>query len=83
MTWNEAKLNSDKLTSAIETLLEESKPKSIIDVLTAVKKVDGNTSALPNPNSEGQYCQLVLYPSQKWNTWSSTSMSITKYNLYR
>lgn len=83
MNWHEAKSNSDKLASTIEALLEENKPNSIADVLAAVKMVDGDTDALPNPNSEGQYCQLILYPSQKWETWRSTSMSITKYNLFR
>lgn len=83
MTWDEAKANSDKLTNAIEKLLEKEQPKSITDVLKAVNKIDKGTSVLPNPNQEGLYCQLVLYPSQKWQTWSQTSMSISKYNLYR
>ena len=83
LTWDEAKANSDKLTNAIENLLENNKPDNIADVLSAVYKIDKNCSALPNPNQEGQYCQLILYPSPKWNTWSSTSMSITKYNIYR
>lgn len=82
MTWEEAKKNSDKLTSAIETLLDNKKPKSIADVLKAVYETDKKTLALPNPNSEGQYCQLILYPSAKWKTWGSTSMSISKYNLF-
>lgn len=82
MTWNEAKLNSDKLTSAIEKILEESNPNSITDVINAVKKVDEDTLALPNHNSQGKYCQLILYPSKKWRTWMETSMSISKYSIY-
>jgi len=83
MTWDEAKANSDKLTNAIEELLKKEQPKSITDVLKAVNEIDKKTSAMPNPNKEGQYCQLVLYPSAKWQTWGQTSMSISKYNLYR
>ena len=82
MTWDEAKANSDKLTNEIEALLERQQPKSIADVLKSVNEIDKNTGALPNPNQEGQYCQLILYPSAKWKTWSNTSMSISKYNLY-
>lgn len=82
MTWEEAKSNSDKLTNAIESLLEKEQPKSIVDVLKAVKQIDENCGTLPNPNQEGKYCQLVLYPSKRWNTWSQISMSISKYNLY-
>ena len=83
MTWEEAKQNSDKLTGAIEKELQAHPPKSIADVFKAVIKIDKNTGVLPNPNSDGQYCQLLLYPSPKWKTWSQTSMSISKYNLYQ
>lgn len=84
-TWDEAKANSDKLTDAIESILEKNRSESISDVLRAVNSIDNKCGAIPNPNpnQEGQYCQLILYPSQKWNTWSITSMSITKYNIYR
>lgn len=82
LTWQDAKDNSDVLTDAIENILKIKSPKNISDVLAAVKKVDNLTSCLPNPNQEGQYCQLIIYPSKKWHTWSSTSMSISKYNLF-
>lgn len=82
MNWNEAKANSDRLTGLIQEHLDENIPKSIACVIAAVKAIDEETSAIPNPNSEGQYCQLVLYPSPKWKTWAQTSMSISKYNLY-
>ena len=82
MTWEEAKKNSDKLTDLIEKLLDKQQPKDISDVINAVKSIDVKTSALPNPNHEGKYCQLILYPSSKWKTWRSTSMSISKYNIY-
>lgn len=65
MDWNEAKLNSNKLTNAIESLLEKEQPKNIADVLKTVKEIDKDCGALPNPNHEGKYCQLILYPSAK------------------
>jgi hypothetical protein len=83
ITWNEAKENTDKLTNQIEELLKKSPPKTITDILEAVQKIDKDTKATPNPNHEGQYCQLILYPSKKWNTWNRTSMSISEYNIYR
>ena len=83
MTWDEARANSDKLTNKISEILDKKKPKTIADVLLAVRVVDEDCGAMPNPNGEGQYCQLILYPSDKWQTWSQTSMSITKYNLFR
>lgn len=83
ITWEEAKANSDKLTSLIESVLDKNPPKNIAEVLAAVRRVDKDCGALPNPNSEGQYCQLILYPSRKWVTWSSTWMSISKYNLFK
>lgn len=83
MTWDESKANHDKLEKAIVRLLDKKQPKSITDVVKAVKKIDRNCGVLPNPNQDGKYCQLILYPSAKWNTWSETSMSISKYNLYR
>lgn len=82
MTWEEAKLNCDKLINEIKNALELKQPKNIKDVLSAVSKIDKDCGVLPNPNSEGQYCQLILTPSSKWNTWKRISMSISKYNLY-
>lgn len=82
MTWDEAKANSDILINKIETILKKNKPTSITDVYHAVKKIDKDTQIIPNPNSDGQYCQLVLYPSPKWKTWRQTSMSISDYDLY-
>lgn len=82
-TWQDAKDNSDILTGAIENILNNNPPKNIADILAAVKKIDKKCGAIPNPNYKGQYCQLILYPSPKWQTWSTTSMSITKYNIYR
>lgn len=83
MTWEQVKQNSDVLTNKIESELNSNPPKSIADVLVAVNKIDKDCGVLPNPNHEGQYCQLILYPSKKWKTWSSTSMSISKYNLFK
>lgn len=83
MTWDEAKAGLDKLERAITDLLDKKPPKTIADVLIAVKKIDKNCWVLPNPNKEGKYIQLILYPSAKWKTWSETSMSISKYNLCR
>ena len=81
MTWDEAKINSDKLVNLIDEQLQKEQPKSIADVLKAVYTIDKDCRAIPNPNQHGQCCQLILYPPPKWNTWSQTSMSITKYNL--
>ena len=82
MTWDEAKINSDKLINSIESLLDKKTPKNISDVLSAVKDIDSNCGAIGNINDKGQYCQLILYPSRKWHTWGITSMSISKYNLF-
>lgn len=82
-TWEEARANSDKLTNAIEAILDKKAPKNITDIIAAVKQVDKTCAVKPNPNSEGQYCQLILYPSLKWETWSETSMLISKYNVFK
>ncbi len=81
-SWDDLKANADRLTDLIEGRLEKEPPKRIADVLKAVNQVDSNCSALPNPNQKGHYCQLMIYPSVKWETWPQISMDISKYDLY-
>lgn len=83
MTWEDANKNTQVLISKIEATLEKNSPKNIIDVIEAVSEIDPDCRVLPNPNGEGQYCQVVLYPSSKWNGFPQCSFSISKYNLYR
>lgn len=82
MTWDEARANSDKLTNKISEILDKKKPKTMADVYLAVRVVDEECGVMPNPNQDGQVIQLILYPSNKWQTWSQTSMSVSKYNIY-
>jgi hypothetical protein len=82
MTWNETKENYNKLIREIEEVLKTKNLKSINDIFEAINEVDKDMLVIPNSNSEGKYCQLILYPSKKWNTWSKVTMAISQYNLY-
>ncbi len=82
-SWDDLKNNSDLITSSLDQLFKEAKPKTISEVILIVSKYDKTLSALPNPNYEGQYCQLIIHTAPKHKTWGQTSMSISEYNLFQ